>query len=114
MLGFRDDPHEILKESHLLAVPSQFHESFGLTIVEAMSLKVPIVATNTGGIPEVLAGDKGGFLVLGNEDEFAQRILSLLKDQELRNQKGEEGYKVYQERFRAEEMSQKYYELLSQ
>lgn len=64
---------------------SLWAEAFGFTVVEAMSLGVPVVASRIGGIPEVVEDGASGFLVQpGDADETAARLLQLLGDDALR------------------------------
>jgi N-acetyl-alpha-D-glucosaminyl L-malate synthase BshA len=70
----------ILEISDLFLLPSET-ESFGLAALEAMAKGVPVVSSNTGGIPEVNVHGFSGFLsAVGNVDEMAQNALSILKD----------------------------------
>jgi N-acetyl-alpha-D-glucosaminyl L-malate synthase BshA len=70
----------ILEISDLFLLPSET-ESFGLAALEAMAEGVPVVSSNTGGIPEVNVHGFSGFLsAVGNVDEMAQYALSILKD----------------------------------
>jgi glycosyltransferase involved in cell wall biosynthesis len=58
-------------------------ESFGLAALEAMAMKVPVISTNTGGLPEVNINGKTGFTSdIGNFKEMAANSLLLLKDPE--------------------------------
>ena len=69
----------ILEISDLFLLPSET-ESFGLAALEAMAEGVPVVSSNTGGIPEVNVHDFSGYLSdVGNMDEMAQYALSILK-----------------------------------
>lgn len=62
-------------------VQPSMSESFGLAIVQAMSLGLPIVATNTGGIPEVVTTGKSGILVEAkNPRALTEAILTLMRD----------------------------------
>ncbi len=80
--GFVKEVEEELTNFDIYVQPS-LSESFGLAIVQAMSLGLPVVATNTGGIPEVVTEGKSGILVeLGKPEALADGILTLLRDHE--------------------------------
>ncbi len=110
-LGFRNDTVDLLRQSEVVVVPSQHSESFGLTIVESMAQRVPVVATAVGGIPEVLENGKGGYVVPLDPNLFAEKIIFLLKDPLLRKSVGEIGYEVVQQRFTIKRMVEDYYHL---
>lgn len=57
-----------------------FFESFCLTVVEFLSLGIPVVCTNSGGMPEILEHDFPSFIVSANEDEFHDSLFKALKD----------------------------------
>ena len=79
-LGKQGAIEELLSISDLFILPSS-NESFGLAALEAMALKVPIISTNVGGIPEVNIDGKTGFLSdVGNVEEMAQNALNILSD----------------------------------
>ncbi|MFH1760639.1 MAG: N-acetyl-alpha-D-glucosaminyl L-malate synthase BshA, partial [bacterium] len=73
----------ILKKSHLFLMPSA-GESFGLAALEAMSLGVPVIGTNAGGLPEVVEHGKHGFLYkIGDVKSMSGSGIKLLSDPEL-------------------------------
>lgn len=77
---------KILCFSDLFLLPSET-ESFGLAALEAMSCKVPVISSNTGGLPEVNHDNYSGFLCdVGEVNEMANKALYLLKDENLLNQ----------------------------
>jgi glycosyltransferase involved in cell wall biosynthesis len=118
--SFRKDITGLIYRSSVLLVPSQSHESFGITMIEAMSLGVPIVATNVGGIPEVL-GSNIGFqspkkagIVCDKDDpiQFGNAILLVLSDRKMAYEMGLAGRKRFVEKFTNIKMSQQYYSTL--
>lgn len=85
-LGKISDPKEVLSIGDLFILPSET-ESFGLAALEAMAMRVPVISTNSGGLPEVNINGKTGFLSgVGNVDEMADNAIKLLSDEKLLNQ----------------------------
>jgi glycosyltransferase involved in cell wall biosynthesis len=79
-LGRRDDVAALIGLASLVVLPS-LAESFGFVLVEAMGLGKPVVATTTGGIPEVVSDGETGLLVPpGNAPALAGAIARLLRD----------------------------------
>lgn len=112
--GFRSDVDAMLKQADVLLVASQVFESFGLTSVEAMANRVPVVATRVGGVPEVVADGDGGFCVEPDDVQgYADRIVAFLKDADFRQEQAEKGYQRYQRLFSAERMAKEYETLIN-
>ncbi len=83
MLGHVDDIGNYLAALDLLVFPS-LHEGMGSTILEAMQHGVPVVASNTGGIPDLIENGVTGVLVApGNAQELASAVSSLLEQPSL-------------------------------
>lgn len=81
-----------LKESDLLVIPSRM-ESIPQVIKEAFYLRIPIVSTNVGGIPELISHNENGYLVAPNDPEkLAQAINLVLANKELAEKLAENGY----------------------
>ena len=75
-----------------LLVSSSHIETFGRTLVEAMAMGKPIVATAVGGVPEVVADGEVGFLVpAGDVNALAKKISLLIEDYDLRQTMGQKG-----------------------
>lgn len=111
--GFVTDKEKIYAELDLLVVPSQEYESFGLICVEAMLRKIPVVSTDTGGLPEVVSDCETGFVVGKSDTEaMAARIELLLTDRTLREKMGEKGQEDSKRRFSAERMVADYHALI--
>jgi N-acetyl-alpha-D-glucosaminyl L-malate synthase BshA len=82
MTGKLKSPDEILSISDLFLLTSE-NESFGLAALEAMAYHVPVISSNTGGIPEVNEQGYSGFLSdVGDVEDMAKNALSLLKNPE--------------------------------
>ena len=74
---------DYLAASDVLLLPSET-ESFGLSALEAMACEVPVVASNVGGLPEVVVDGETGFLCpVGDVDAMAERAYQLLTDSDL-------------------------------
>jgi N-acetyl-alpha-D-glucosaminyl L-malate synthase BshA len=81
--GERVDVAKILQESDVFLLPSET-ESFGLGALEAMACGVPVVASNVGGLPEVVRDGETGFLAsVGNIEAMAKHVRDLLADPDL-------------------------------
>ncbi|MGC9064214.1 MAG: glycosyltransferase family 4 protein [bacterium] len=103
-LGTLPNARFYFKNFHIFVIPS-LSEPFGLTILEAISQKVPVIATDVGGIPEIIEDSKTGLLVPPKDPTaLAQAIEKLINNQKLRISLGEEGYKKYREEFTLEKM----------
>ena len=82
-LGKSDEIDKVLCFSDLFLLPSE-KESFGLSALEAMVHGVPVISTNTGGLPEVNKQGYSGFMSdVGDVDDMAKNALYLLKNEEL-------------------------------
>ena len=82
----------IMKSSYVVVVPSRM-ESLPTTIKEAFFLKIPVVATNVGGIPELVKNNETGLLVpANNPQKLAESVNKLLENNQNANQLANSGY----------------------
>ena len=82
-LGKRDHIERLLPSAHVLLLPSEM-EAFGLAALEAMACGVPPVATQTGGVAELVTDGVDGFLEpVGDVAAQAARVVSLLTEETL-------------------------------
>jgi glycosyltransferase involved in cell wall biosynthesis len=105
--GERIDILELLSIIDIFVLPS-LREGLGLAILEAMGCGKPVIATNVGGIPEVIKNRENGILVSPKNPEALYRAMNeLLDDGEKREKMGRIGKRVCDERFRANTMVEK-------
>lgn len=96
---YGEEKNEYWKTSDVFVQPT-FNDCFPLTLVEAMQQGLPIISTNEGGIPDIVKDGVNGFVCERKDvGSLAQAIERLLKDKELRERMGEEGYKIYRDNF---------------
>ena len=103
-MGFQSDVLSIVADFDLFVLTST-RETFGLTLVEALSLGVPVVASRVGGIPEIIDGSTTGLLAEPrDQDDIAEKICSLLEDRDFARQLGKNGYEYVKEHFGSDRM----------
>ena len=103
--GRRDDVPAVTKSLDVAVLPS-YREAQGLTILEAMALSRQVVASNVGGIPEMIEDGKTGLLVPPHDaGALADAILRLLTDHPLADTLGRAGHDLVHERFCVELMA---------
>jgi N-acetyl-alpha-D-glucosaminyl L-malate synthase BshA len=99
---------EVLVGADVFLLPSE-SESFGLAALEAMSCEVPVIATQAGGLPEVVVHGETGFLCpVGDVDAMAAAALRLLSDEDLRRRFGEASRRRAVEQFSQDAVVQRY------
>ena len=99
IVGFQDPVQPFLAALDLYVHPALM-EGFGIAVVEAMAMGKAVVATTTGGLPEVVAQGETGLLVPpGDAESLAAAVVSLLEDKVRREQMGRNGKARAQDRF---------------
>lgn len=107
-LGFRRDVFALMAHSDLL-IMSSHHEGLPYTLLEAMSLGLPALVSNVGGLAEVLVHGETGWLVPAAEPVgFRDALVTLEKDPDLRRRLGGQAAVVQRERYTLEAMGQAY------
>ncbi|MCK5843501.1 MAG: glycosyltransferase family 4 protein [Victivallales bacterium] len=104
------DIRGFLAASDVFVLPS-LYEGFGIVLLEAMAAGVPIIASRTGGVPEIVADGEGGLLVdPGDCDALAAAMLRLDSDRKLSASMSEAG-KLTVERYSLDRMLSGYFDL---
>ena len=108
ILGFRRNVYDYITHSNVLLMPS-LHEGLPYTLLEAMALGIPIVATRVGGLAEAIQNERTGLLSPPHDSRaLAQAILRLYKDPALRLRFGEQARCLQQASYSLQTMTGKY------
>ena len=114
LLDFIANGRDLISQADILVVPSQEWESFGWTVIEAMTRNIPVVSTNSGGLAEVIGtnGIAGYSIDPDDHEAFSDAIINLLQDSLLRKKISDAGYKRVVDHFNVERMAREYSELI--
>jgi glycosyltransferase involved in cell wall biosynthesis len=103
-LGWVENLAEIYSDLDIVVLTSR-NEGLPLTLMEASAASLPTVATDVGGVSDVVKHGKTGFLVrAGDSDEIAERVLQLVRSPELRSQFGAAGRQWVRTEFSAQRL----------
>lgn len=102
LLDYTNNPYTIFREADLVLVTSK-NEAFGRTILEGWILNKPVVATNSGGIPEIIDDNTTGLLYKpGNIEELSNKIGLLKENKLLRQNLAQNGHNMVKTKFNIE------------
>lgn len=105
MTGQRDDIPHVMASFDIVVLPSYANEGLPQSLIQAMAMGKPVIASNVGSIPEVVIDGKTGYLVPPRSPSaIAEKIISLLKDNGLRLEMGDEGRSLVSSRLSLEDM----------
>jgi len=78
---FINEPQYVFERADITVLPSLYKEGLPNVLLESMSMSVPVISSNLGGVPEIIINGKTGFMVEpGNSDQLANAILKLWND----------------------------------
>lgn len=93
IIPFQNDIFKIWQSIDIAVVPSTEPEPFGLVAIEAMLAKKPVIASNHGGLSEIVLNDETGFLIEpNNKEELIIKLTNLIENEILRNEMGKKGF----------------------
>jgi glycosyltransferase involved in cell wall biosynthesis len=102
--GFRDDVSSFLSIFRIFVMPSHM-EGLGTAVLDALAVRLPVIATTAGGIPEMIRDGVNGLLVpVRDPAALARALVSLLRDPARAQALGEEGYRTVRREFSVETM----------
>ena len=114
LLGERPDVANLMLAADAVCLSSDV-EGLPLAVVEAMSLAKPVIATDVGGLRDAVVSGRTGWLVPRRDpDTYASALLELAADVPRARRMGEEGKRLFEKRFTAEAMTDRYAEMLSE
>ena len=91
----------------LFVFPSVWHEPFGIPLIEAMACKVPVVATRSGGMTEIVKDGETGLIVeRGDAESLAEALITLIADDTRRKAMGKAGRQRVLEHFTWDRMAE--------
>ena len=94
-------------------VQPTFEDCFPLTVLEAMQHHKPVVSTDEGAVPDMVVDGENGFICKREDaSSLASALERLIVDEALRNTMGEEGYRIYLEKFTLSCFEQRFTEIL--
>ena len=110
-IGFRQDVPALLSDLDIFVLPST-SEGFPLVVLEAMAASRPIVASNCGGVSEMIRNGETGLLVpIGNAEAIARQVSALLHDRRRAAALGAAAHREVSDHFSMEQMIARYEQL---
>lgn len=108
MIGHREDIPEILASLDLVVHPSYANEGVPQSVLQALAMERPVVASDAGAIKEVVIDNETGFLIDPEDPEqIAKRVIELYKNPELRIKFGKAGRRLVEKSYSMEAMLDK-------
>lgn len=105
--GYRDDVYRFLPACDMLVLPT-LHENLSNALLEGMQYGLPLIASNVGGNPEVIAEGVNGLLPPpADSSALSEAILKLSSDANLRNVMGENGKQILEQKFSDKAITEK-------
>ena len=113
-LDYPDKVREFLSEIDIYALITGM-DLAALSLKEAQLMKIPVIATNVGGNPEMMKDNVTGYLVeKGNYEQIIEKISLLLKDKKLSQDMGNEGRKFIEETYSWEVIAKNFIRILNE
>ena len=110
-IGYQADALSYIAGADLVVLPSLYGEGCPTSLLEALGLKVPVVAYDIDGISEIISHEKDGYLCEMNTDDMTANILKLIDSAELRETMGEFGNQKVTAKFTLDVMAKQHHDI---
>ena len=111
---FGTEKEEFFGKTDLFVLPT-YDECFPLVLLEAMQHHIVCIASNEGGIPDIIDEGKTGFIVeKKNAEQLANKLIYLIEHPEQRKEMGKNGYKKYRSQFTLQTFENRMKEILTE
>ncbi|WP_338777106.1 glycosyltransferase family 4 protein [Metabacillus sp. FJAT-52054] len=103
-LGSRNDVESLLSQADIFVLLSKY-EGLPLSLIEALRAGLPVIASNVGGVKEIILNNKNGYLVNPEDkSDLILKLMQLILSSETRSRMGKLGRRIYEESFTFEKM----------
>lgn len=109
-----DEKFELFKSSDIFVFPT-YYDCFPLALLEAMDFSLPIISTYEGGIQDLVIENYNGFLIKQKDtNSLIDKISHLISHPELRLKMGENGNKLFNEKFTLKQFEEKFSQIITE
>jgi len=96
----KDNVYNFLKKIDVFVLPTYYPEGLPKSLLEAASMKLPLIATNTPGCKEIVKNNINGFLIdIQNSNQLADKMYTLFSNQKLRREMGNKSFEIVSKEF---------------
>ena len=101
----------LYQNARAVIVPSICYETFGIIVIEAFSMRTPVIVNNLGALPETVEDSGGGF-IYNNPTELMDAIVELVQNSTLRDELGNKGYAAFLKYWNEDAHLTQYFDLI--
>lgn len=113
--GLKRDMVQMYSVMDIFVLASTTREAFGMALIEAMAMGIPVIGTKVGGIPEIIENGKNGILIQsGDSMALAEGIIQYIQDKDFAKKISIEGRKTVEEKFTDKKMANGFEELFKE
>lgn len=107
MLGEKKDAYQYYRYADLALLLSDY-EGLPISLIEALCYSKPIIASNVGGISEIVLNNQNGYTLNNDEGDFAEKINYILKNDKIYQEFSKKSFEIFRENLTVEKMVDKY------